>query len=35
MPDKTAHFSVALLAVIAGFIDAVGFITLGRIYEPI
>jgi uncharacterized membrane protein YoaK (UPF0700 family) len=32
MPDKTAHFSVVLLAVVAGFVDAVGFITLGHIY---
>jgi uncharacterized membrane protein YoaK (UPF0700 family) len=32
MLDKTAHFSVVLLAVIAGFVDAVGFITLGHIY---
>jgi len=32
MLDKAAHFSVVLLAVIAGFVDAVGFITLGRIY---
>lgn len=32
MPDKTAHFPVVLLAVVAGFVDAVGFITLGHIY---
>lgn len=32
MLDKTAHCSVVLLAVIAGFVDAVGFITLGHIY---
>jgi uncharacterized membrane protein YoaK (UPF0700 family) len=32
MPDKAAHFSVVLLAVVAGFVDAVGFITLGYIY---